>query len=55
LTLVECEALALNCLKQVMEEKINKINVELCVIPVETKRFTPRDPEYVDKILKKLP
>jgi 20S proteasome subunit alpha 5 len=55
ITLEEAEALALSCLKQVMEEKINNINVELCVIPTSTKRFVSRDSEYVEKIIKKLP
>jgi len=55
LTLEEAETLALSCLKQVMEEKINKINVELAVIPIATKRFLSRNADYVEKILKKLP
>jgi len=55
LTLEEGEALALSCLKQVMEEKINKTNVELAVIPTSTKTFTARNADYVEKILKTLP
>jgi len=55
MSLEEAEALALSCLKQVMEEKINNINVELCVIPTATKRFVSRDSDYVEKIIKRLP
>ncbi|KRX01421.1 hypothetical protein PPERSA_01324 [Pseudocohnilembus persalinus] len=55
LTLEEAENLALLCLKQVMEEKIDKKNVELCVIPTSTKKFTERNEDYIDEILKKLP
>jgi 20S proteasome alpha/beta subunit len=42
MTLRDAEKLALNCLKQVMEEKISKDNVELVVIPRATCRVTPR-------------
>lgn len=38
-----------------MEEKIDKKNVELCVIPTSTKKFTERNEDYIDEILKKLP
>jgi 20S proteasome subunit alpha 5 len=55
LTLEEAETLALSCLKQVMEEKINKTNIELAVIPTSTRKFTSRPVDYVEKILKKLP
>jgi 20S proteasome subunit alpha 5 len=43
LTLVEAEKLALNCLKQVMEENITNTNVELVVVPTSTKKYTQRD------------
>ncbi|EGR31210.1 proteasome alpha subunit, putative [Ichthyophthirius multifiliis] len=54
LTLLEAEKLALNCLKQVMEEKINKKNVELCVISTANPIYTERSPEYVEEIIKNL-
>ena len=33
--LVECEKLALEILKQVMEEKINSINIEVCSVTAD--------------------
>lgn len=54
MTLENTEKLALDCLKQVMEEKINKDNVELWVIPAASKRIETRDAEYVENILKTL-
>ena len=35
MTLVEAETLALKILKQVMEEKLNAVNVEVCSITPE--------------------
>lgn len=52
--LLDAEKLALSCLKQVMEEKINKDNVELVTIPVATRLYTVRDPAYVQQILANL-
>ena len=37
MTLEEAEKLAVNSLKDVMEDKINVDNCELCVIPTSTK------------------
>ncbi len=37
-----------------MEEKINKNNVELCVISTASRVYTERSPEYVDEIIKNL-
>lgn len=52
--LLDAEKLALSCLKQVMEEKINKDNVELVTIPVATRLYTVRDQAYVQQILANL-
>ena len=54
MSLKEAEKLALQTLKSVMEEKINKLNVELCTVTVESKKFTSYKPEYVDEIIKTL-
>lgn len=55
MTLGDAEKLAMNCLKQVMEEKINKTNVEMCVITTQDKKFTERNEEYIANIIKQLP
>ena len=54
MSLKEAEKLALQTLKSVMEEKINKLNVELCVVTVESKKFMSYKPEYVEEIIKTL-
>lgn len=35
-----------------MQEKINNANVELVTIPVSTRLYTVKSPEYIDEILK---
>eukprot|EP01015_Nassula_variabilis_P000255 TRINITY_DN10115_c0_g2_i1.p1 TRINITY_DN10115_c0_g2~~TRINITY_DN10115_c0_g2_i1.p1 ORF type:complete len:140 (+),score=39.54 TRINITY_DN10115_c0_g2_i1:114-533(+) len=54
-TLEEAERLGISILKQVMEEKINKSNVELSVISTSEKKFVRRSEDYVENILKNLP
>ncbi len=54
MTLKEAEKLCLQTLKNVMEEKITKENVEIQVIKVETKRLETRPQAYVDDIIKTL-
>ena len=54
MTLKEAERLALQILKNVMEEKINKHNVELSVVSVRSGKFESYPSEYVDDILKTL-
>ncbi len=54
MTLKEAEKLALQTMKSVMEEKIGKLNVELCVVSVANKRFETYKPEYVEEIIKTL-
>jgi len=51
LTLKEAEKIALQILKDVMEEKITDTNIELAVIPVDTARFTLRTPAEIQSIL----
>ena len=54
MTLVEAEKLILQVLKNVMEEKINKENVEVAVVKTDTKVLETRSQEYVDNIIKTL-
>ena len=55
MTLVEAEKLALKVLKNVMEEKINKENVEIAVVKTDTKQLETRDQAYLDNIIQSLP
>ncbi|CAD8113084.1 unnamed protein product [Paramecium primaurelia] len=54
LTLEQAERLAILCLKNVMEEKINNKNVELAVITTVEKRFTQRTPEQIQNLIDKV-
>ena len=54
MSLEDAEKLALNSLKQVMEDKITKINVEVTVISRETKKLVRRTPAEVSAVLKSL-
>lgn len=47
MTLAEAERLVLQTLKNVMEEKILKDNVELSVVTTATKRLETRPQDYV--------
>ncbi len=47
----EAEKLALQILKQVMEEKISPTNVELAVIPVSTCTFKKYPADEVEAII----
>lgn len=49
------EKLALQCLKQVMEEKIRPSLVDLVVVDVENKTFTRRDRNHKNNIIENLP
>jgi len=55
MSLEDAEKLALLCLKIVMEEDINKNNVELVIIPTKTRKVDFKDEKYVDPIIKNLP
>ena len=54
MTLVEAEKLILQTLKNVMEEKIDNVNVELSVVKTDTRLLETRGKEYVESILKTL-
>lgn len=54
MTLVEAERLALQVLKNVMTDKINKLNVELCTLDVEKKTFESRDVDHIGTIISTL-
>ena len=54
MSLADTEKLAISALKQVMEEKISKDNVELSVIPVSDKKFTQRSSSYIESIVRSL-
>lgn len=54
MTLVEAEKLVLQVLKNVMEEKINKENVEVAVVRTDTKVLETRGADYVDNIIRGL-
>lgn len=49
--LEDAKKLALSCLKETMEEKINKNNVEMMVIPNETQKVERVSADAVKSIL----
>ena len=51
MTLKEAELLALKTLKQVMEEKISPINIEIAAVPTETGKYTVYSREEVHSLL----
>jgi 20S proteasome subunit alpha 5 len=54
MTLVEAEKLTLQVLKNVMEEKIQKDNVELAIVRTDTKLLETRPQDYVEGIIRTL-
>ena len=54
MSLQDAKKLALSCLKETMEEKINKNNVEMMVIPTEGAKLERVSAENVKSILDKL-
>jgi len=54
MTLVEAEKLTLQVLKNVMEEKIMKDNVELTVVKTDTKLLESRSQDYVEGMIRTL-
>ena len=54
MTLVEAEKLILQVLKNVMEEKIDNVNVELTVVKTDNKVIEQRSKEYVANIISTL-
>ncbi len=54
MTLAEAEKLSLQVLKNVMEEKIDKDNVELAIVTTETKKLEWRSKDYLDALIQTL-
>lgn len=55
MTLAEAERLVVQTLKNVMEEKISKENIEIAVVRSDVKKLETRSADYVDAILRALP
>lgn len=55
MTLQEAETLALTVLRQVMEEKLSKINVEVSKIPADTGKFMTYNPDELEAVIARLP
>jgi len=55
MSLKEAETLALTTLRQVMEEKLSKTNIEVAVIPVTTKKFHLLSQVEVEEVIQRLP
>jgi len=55
MSLKDVEKLMLTCLKKNMEEEINKFNVQLVTIPLETRKCEFRDEAYIEAMLPSLP
>lgn len=54
MSLEDAEKLGLTALKETMQEKISKNNVEVMIINTETKKVIRRSPEEVNAILTQL-
>ena len=54
MSLEDAKKLALSCLKETMEEKISKSNVEMMVISDERKQVERVSPEQIKAILEQL-
>lgn len=55
MTLPEAITMALSILKQVMEEKINSVNVEVGIVPADTGKYRVLSKEELQEIIAKLP
>eukprot|EP00931_Biecheleriopsis_adriatica_P081572 TRINITY_DN5491_c0_g1_i2.p1 TRINITY_DN5491_c0_g1~~TRINITY_DN5491_c0_g1_i2.p1 ORF type:complete len:270 (-),score=70.33 TRINITY_DN5491_c0_g1_i2:71-880(-) len=55
MTLKEAEILALTVLRQVMEEKLSKTNVEVGIVPTSTKQFKVYSPDELEELIGRLP
>ena len=51
----EAKILALSTIKQVMEEKLTNENVELALVPTDTKKFTLCSKEEITALIEQLP
>ena len=54
MSLVEAEKLVLKTLKQVMEEKISRDTVEVCIIRADTKQLEYKSKDFIESVLKSL-
>jgi 20S proteasome subunit alpha 5 len=55
MSLEEAETLALTVLRQVMEEKLSSVNIEVAVVKASTKKFTAYSTEELEAVIKRLP
>merc|ERR1712190_389754 len=55
MTIKEAETLGLTVLRQVMEEKLSKTNIEVGTIRKETRKFYQYTPDELDVVIKSLP
>jgi len=55
MTLKEAEILALTVLRQVMEEKMSKTNIEVAVVPVSTRKFCSFTVDETEEAITRLP
>lgn len=55
MTLKEAEILALTTLRQVMEEKLSKVNIEVGVVPASTGKFRCYNAEELEDVISRLP
>lgn len=55
MTLQEAETMALTCLRQVMEEKLSSINIEVARMPVTTGKFQILAKDELDDVISRLP
>lgn len=55
MTLKEAQILALSILKQVMEEKINSINVEIAIVRSNTKKYQVLSKDEIQNLISALP
>mmetsp|Transcript_34916 Transcript_34916/g.100294 ORF Transcript_34916/g.100294 Transcript_34916/m.100294 type:complete len:262 (-) Transcript_34916:89-874(-) len=55
MSLQEAETLALTVLRQVMEERLSKVNIEVATVRVDTKKFRIYSSEELDEVIRRLP
>ena len=55
MTLVEAETLAMKTLKQVMEEKLTSLNVEIASVSAATGKFVVYDKAALDAVIERIP
>jgi 20S proteasome subunit alpha 5 len=55
MSLADAEILALTVLRQVMEEKLSAVNIEVGVVPVSTKKFKLYSGEELEAVIRRLP